>query len=185
MKRMLKYRFDTEKTFCIRYYRKECCSNAKLCIFNNELSEGCGILEEEVLSEYDLKQYYDTATIEGRYDGFVADVLLTSSSNKYREPVFLEDGVGEQRDSGGVNDPQAFYPFLRSIASAVRGKFVLVGPVQVMVHLLKELLRARSPSRPCISPPRNMLRAFPPASPRQRLWKPTPTLPSTTSPASE
>ena len=54
----------------------------------------------------------------------------------------LEDDVREQGYRGGIDDSQTFYPFLRTIASAVRRKFVLIGLVKVTVHVLKELLRA-------------------------------------------
>lgn len=89
-KAILKHRFDTEEKFLIRYYCKEICPFEKNCIFYNEHG-GCGKLEEK-LSNYNLKQYYDTATIEGSCDGFDADVLLTSSKRK-RRPVFLEVAV--------------------------------------------------------------------------------------------
>jgi len=91
VKRVLKHRFETEDHFYIKYYRKEYCPNEKDCIFYDELNHGCGKLCSR-LCEYDLKDYYDTATIEGGYDGFVADVLLTSSSHN-RRPVFLEVAV--------------------------------------------------------------------------------------------
>ena len=91
VKRVLKHRFETEDHFYIKYYRKEYCPNEKDCIFYDELNKGCGKLDSQ-LCEYDLKDYYDTATIEGGYDGFVADVLLTSSSHN-RRPVFLEVAV--------------------------------------------------------------------------------------------
>ena len=91
VKRILKHRFETEDHFCIKYHRKEYCSNEKDCIFYDEKNMECGKLCTH-LCEYDLKEYYDTATIEGGYDGFVADVLLTSSSHN-RRPVFLEVAV--------------------------------------------------------------------------------------------
>ena len=91
VKRVLKHRFETEDHFYIKYQRKEYCPNEKECIFYDKLDMGCGKLCSH-LYEYDLKEYYDTATIEGGYDGFVADVLLTSSSH-YRRPVFLEVAV--------------------------------------------------------------------------------------------
>lgn len=91
VKRVLKHRFETEDHFPIKYYRKEYCPNEKDCIFYDELNKGCGILCSH-FCKYDLKDYYDTATIEGDYDGFVADVLLTSTSHN-RRPVFLEVAV--------------------------------------------------------------------------------------------
>ena len=88
-KNILKHRFDTEDHFYIKYYRKECCSYGEQCIFyNKEFNKGCDVLCER-LCEYDLKAFYDKATVEGEHDGFDADVLLTSSSKK-RRPVFLE-----------------------------------------------------------------------------------------------
>jgi len=54
----------------------------------------------------------------------------------------LEDDVGEQGYRGGIDDSQTFYPFLRTIASAVRRKFVLIALVKVVVNVLKEFLRA-------------------------------------------
>lgn len=90
VKNILKYRFDTSNHFYIKYYRKECCPKSEQCIFSDE-KNGCDILCEQ-LCEYDLKAFYDKATIEGEHDGFDADVLLTSSS-KTRRPVFLEVAV--------------------------------------------------------------------------------------------
>ena len=90
-KTILKHRFDTEENFLIRYFRKDTCPFKKNCIFYDERDGECGILEER-LFEYDLKQFYDTATHEGYYDGFTADVLLTSSTKK-RRPIFLEVAV--------------------------------------------------------------------------------------------
>ena len=90
-KAIIKYRFDKEEKLLIKYYRKDTCPFEGKCIFHDELNGGCAILEDR-LFEFDLKQYYDTATIEGYYDGYTADVLLTSSIKK-RRPVFLEVAV--------------------------------------------------------------------------------------------
>ncbi|MBO4500587.1 MAG: hypothetical protein J5732_10115 [Bacteroidaceae bacterium] len=91
-KRMLKYRFDTEDKFCIKYNRLDCCSHGKSCIFYEEMEGGCGCLGSRS-HEYDLKRLYDTATIEAGCGDFVADVLLTSSTHPNRKPVFLEVAV--------------------------------------------------------------------------------------------
>ena len=70
---------------------------------------------------------------------FYASLLLS----RLRMPAHaLEDDVREQGYRGGIDDSQTFYPFLRTIASAVRRKSVLIGLVKVVVHVLKELLRA-------------------------------------------
>ena len=100
-KAILKHRFDTEERFPFYYYCKYTCPFEKHCIFYEEQNGGCGILEER-LSEYDLKQFYDTATIEGDCDGFTADVLITSSSVVKRRPVFLEVAVTHHCESEKV-----------------------------------------------------------------------------------
>ena len=53
----------------------------------------------------------------------------------------LEDDVGEQRNGCGVNDSEPLDPLFRTITSAVRGKNVSIGGIQVAIHFLKELLR--------------------------------------------
>lgn len=103
VKTILKHRFDTEEKFPIRYYRKDTCPFKDECIFYDKLNDDCGMLEKR-LFEYDLKQFYDTATIEESHKGFTADVLLTSTQVK-RRPVFLEVAVThpcepEKIDSG-------------------------------------------------------------------------------------
>ncbi len=87
-KSIFKYRFDTEEQFYIMYDKEKICLK-KDCIFYDEYSKGCKSLEK-IPCKFDLKQYYDTATIEGGYNGYVADVLLTSSTHSSRVPVFLE-----------------------------------------------------------------------------------------------
>ena len=57
-------------------------------------------------------------------------------------PNALENGIGEQRDGRGINDAKLFYPFFRTIASAVRGKNVFIDIIQIAVYLFKETLRA-------------------------------------------
>ena len=52
----------------------------------------------------------------------------------------LEDDVGEQRNGCGVNDSEPLDPLFRTITSAVRGKNVSIGGIQVALHFLKELL---------------------------------------------
>ena len=52
----------------------------------------------------------------------------------------LEDDVGEQRNGCGVNDSEPLDPLFRTITSAVLGKNVSIGGIQVAIHFLKELL---------------------------------------------
>lgn len=88
VKTILKHRFDTKDTFPIKYYRQDICPFEGKCIFYDKLNGGCGMLGKR-LFEYNLKEFYDTATIEGSYESFTADVLLTSTQAR-RRPVFLE-----------------------------------------------------------------------------------------------
>lgn len=91
VKNILKYRFDNEENFLIKYYRRETCPFEGKCIFFNKMKGECEKLKEKSF-DFDLKKYYDTATVEGEHDGFVADVLLSSSTIN-RIPVFLEVAV--------------------------------------------------------------------------------------------
>ena len=53
-----------------------------------------------------------------------------------------EHKVGEEADGRGINDAETFYPLFRTVTSAVRGKFLLIGLVKVVIDLFKELFRA-------------------------------------------
>lgn len=95
-KKMLKYRFDNQENFFIELFQREQCTKRDKCIFYDHLDEdyrGCGHIDRRLEIKIDLKKYYDTATLEGYYKGFIADVLLTSSDHPDREPVFLEVAV--------------------------------------------------------------------------------------------
>ena len=76
----------------------------------------------------------------GMYDGMDLDAafLLTRPGMPAHA---LEDGVGEQRNGGGVYDTQPLYPLLAAVSPAVRRKPALVPLVQVAVYFLEELLR--------------------------------------------
>lgn len=100
-KNILKYRFDNEGSFLIKYNRKETCPYQDKCIFFDKMTDECQKLEEKQF-EFDLKNYYDTATVEGEHDGFVADVLLSSSASK-RKPVFLEVAVSHPCSEEKIN----------------------------------------------------------------------------------
>ena len=54
-------------------------------------------------------------------------------------PNSLENSIGEQRDGCGINDSKLLYPLFRAIASAVRGKNVFIGGIQVAIDFFKEL----------------------------------------------
>ena len=104
-KKMLKHRFDNEENFFIELFQSEQCSKRGTCIFYDHSDEeyyGCGQIGVHV-EKIDLKKYYDTATLEGCYGGFKADVLLTSSDHPNREPVFLEVAVTHKCEEEKIN----------------------------------------------------------------------------------
>lgn len=110
VKKMLKYRFDTQDKFIIKYRKKEICSLREKCIFfdflkNQPFKIACDktYISDDRFFEYDLKKYYDTATIEGPYDGYVADVLLTHSKYPERKPIFLEVAVSHPCTEEKIN----------------------------------------------------------------------------------
>lgn len=97
-KKILKHRFETQDTFVIGFFKKShLCSS---CIFKCKYSE---LTDVNGIQLFDLKDWYDTASIEKAYDGFIADVLLTSSSHPNRKPVFLEVCVSHKCDENKIN----------------------------------------------------------------------------------
>ena len=96
-KKILKHRFETQDHFYVSYYKTKKCPLCKSCIFNDQYSPCC-ILEEKELTKIDLKQWYDTATIEEAFNGFIADILLTSSVKPNRKPLFIEVCVSHPCD---------------------------------------------------------------------------------------
>ena len=88
-KKIIKHRFDTQKHFEVLFYKTQKCNLCESCIFS-EQNESCDCLKKKQLFKVDLKQWYNTATIEKEYDNFVADVLLTNSTKPSRKPIFLE-----------------------------------------------------------------------------------------------
>lgn len=99
-KLVLKQKFYSDEPFEISYGRHLVCSNASSCQFHTD-NECEGIVEES----FNLKDYYDTCIDEQEIDGFVADLLLTDSTGKHKQPVMVEILVThkstiEKRDSG-------------------------------------------------------------------------------------
>lgn len=98
-KRMFKEQFDAAESFEITYPVKIEC-NAKDCALRNEMC-----VDEHGTTTIDLKQYYDTCQEEISIEGFVADILLTSSTNPKTPPILVEVCVShpceeEKRNSG-------------------------------------------------------------------------------------
>lgn len=52
---------------------------------------------------FDLKQYYDECTEEYEYNGFRADLLLSSTRNPDREPILIEIYVSHKSSDEKIN----------------------------------------------------------------------------------
>jgi hypothetical protein len=87
----LKERFDKSNEFVIKYYVEEKCSQHLLCdIKSLSKCQGKGRLSEHQL---DLKQYFDTCTLEkgvGEDKKYIADLLLENSKDRSIKPLLLE-----------------------------------------------------------------------------------------------
>lgn len=90
-KRLIKEKFDNERSFEVGYYRDVKCSDVDKCPFAKQ--EECHAWK---LDTFDLKQYYDTCLEEHSVDGHIADLLLTSSTKPDREPVLIEIQVSHK-----------------------------------------------------------------------------------------
>lgn len=90
-KRMIKEIFDREESFEVGYYRVVQCSDKSTCPFAK--SEKC---REWKLETFNLKRFYDTCIEEQSVNGFIADLLLTSSEKPDREPVLIEVQVSHK-----------------------------------------------------------------------------------------
>ena len=90
-KKYLAKKFETSKTFKVSYYaRNDCPKTARCPIFEKYKYKECsGVF----LHTIDLKKQYDTCQIEGVYDGYRADVLLSNSQDASIPPVFIEVSV--------------------------------------------------------------------------------------------
>lgn len=90
-KKHLAKMFETQKKFEVSYYATNECPKKETCPLYRQFhwKECSGT----TLHTFDLKEQYDTCQIEGVYNGYRADVLLTSSQNPDTPPVFLEVSV--------------------------------------------------------------------------------------------
>ena len=84
-KRLIRMEFENKPSFNIRYCRDVVCSDVSTCPFAKP--EWCHSAEPET---FDLKQYYDTCKEEQEINGYIADLMLTSSEYPKREPVLIE-----------------------------------------------------------------------------------------------
>ncbi len=104
------------------------------------MSEMAGCKHEGITGSGGGELHVTMNTLVCMNDGmhFYAPFLLS----RFRMPTHaFEYDVREQCYSRGIDDSQPFYPFLSTVTSAVRRKYVLIGVIKVMVYILKELLR--------------------------------------------
>ena len=99
-KRLIKEAFDKACQFNFQYYRDVKCSSASTCPFY--YADICHCMK---LKSVNLKEYYDTCEEEQAIGGFVADLLLTSSTKPDTPPVLIEvfvfhESTEEKRCSG-------------------------------------------------------------------------------------
>lgn len=99
-KLVLKRKFDSSASFEISYSRHIVCAKADDCLFY--VGNEC---QRAVQETFNLKDFYDTCLEEQEIDGFIADLLLTDATGKYKKPVLIEIVVShksttEKRESG-------------------------------------------------------------------------------------
>ena len=90
-KKYLAKQFESQPKFEVSYYATNECPHKDSCqLFKQFQWKECS---GTTLHTFDLKEKYDTCQIEGVYDGYRADVLLTNSKNPDLPPIFLEVSV--------------------------------------------------------------------------------------------
>ncbi|MBR5844001.1 MAG: hypothetical protein IKY75_05395 [Bacteroidaceae bacterium] len=99
-KHKIKEKFEQCESFIIRYYCYDKCINHNTCPIYVDYR--CTARNQR---EFNLKEYYNTCKEEVKYDGYIADLLLTHSKKTDREPIFIEIHVkhkstAEKKSSG-------------------------------------------------------------------------------------
>lgn len=80
----IKRHFDDSDCFNISYGVSKSC-NERNCKFRNY-----NCYKEHETNQVDLKEFYDTCTVETTIKGFVADLLLTNSKDTSIPPILIE-----------------------------------------------------------------------------------------------
>ena len=80
----IKQHFDNSDKFCISYEVSKTCKEHNCNLRNYNCHK------EHEINQVDLKEFYDTCTIEATIKGFVADLLLTNSKNPNIQPTLIE-----------------------------------------------------------------------------------------------
>ena len=132
-KKLIKAKFDSRHPFSIKYPRTIECEQDSC----NLVDEKCTQYEDYVLNLYD---YYDTCTEETSCGGFVADLLLTNSQKKDRQPLFIEIFVTHQCEKKKIESGiKAIEVYIKNEASVI--KFVE-----------KEIIDINEPQQDCRFP---------------------------------
>lgn len=87
----IKQRFDESLTtgeFPVQYYVVEQCPENSVCKLKANLK--CNGEPKPVLKSLNLRELYDTCSIEKGADKYIADLLLTNSQDESIKPMFLE-----------------------------------------------------------------------------------------------
>ena len=87
----IKKRFDESLTtgeFPVQYYVVEQCPENSVCKLKANLK--CNGEPKPVLKSLNLRELYDTCSIEKGADKYIADLLLTNSQDESIKPMFLE-----------------------------------------------------------------------------------------------
>lgn len=80
----IKQHFDNSDKFCISYEVSKTCKEHNCNLRNYNCHK------EHEINQVDLKEFYDTCTIEAPIKGFVADLLLTNSKKPNIPPTLIE-----------------------------------------------------------------------------------------------
>ena len=92
-KNKIKERFETSEHFYVKYNAKRKCKKKDECKLSKLNWEEC---YADGLYKIDLKEFYDTCTLEKCYsvenadERYIADLLLTDSKDQSRKPIGIE-----------------------------------------------------------------------------------------------
>lgn len=87
-KEHFKNKFDNNSAFIIGYWVKSRCVQSDVCKSkDNYNGYKCTNIQ---LRNINLKELYDTCIVEGEYNGYRGDLMLTNSNHPERVPMFIE-----------------------------------------------------------------------------------------------
>lgn len=97
-KRLIREKFESAPSFLIQYNQVGFCSTYKECKYKQE--DSCHVFKTV---KHDLKQYYDLCQEEIPIKGYIADLLLSSSTHADRNPVLIEIHVTHKSTEEKLN----------------------------------------------------------------------------------